>query len=689
MEDPKEHFIQEATRKLPDNAELTAGARHLLQEILPAQEEGLRHAVSTWQEKDRSRFVVIRKWIFYGVLTAISAIVVGDTVRMCWGYQEAIRVLGGPLFFDVFRTVPNVTEEQVAARLTPGLQLLVFGDRSKKSITERTRALWDSDPENASYYVEYAEAHLREKGKLPEGFLDTAERIDPDNAWFTHTAAAVRARDAVKSRKESAAATASDASLEWDVIDAVAMEDALSILKQASGQSRCENPRAALFREQMNLLPMDTPTEAMFSLGYRLGKPWPSELALRDLGSVLAAKAWLAGENGDREGFAEINEITNRFLQQRTHAPVNGLIGELVTRGAAFATVSNRARSAAKLGLAEDVERLNAPLAEVDRLKKRTVRPTPPTPNDKLVRYHGGNFAGIVSGVGLRQIENPPMLVGRDVEPGRMMDHATLSWTGTWLAWAVLMSGAAVCALFRFTGRAVMRHLGRRLELLMTPWDRLAAGIPGTVLPVVWFVTITQYTSLGGRDFSMGSNELDLPLLGNGIPLGWWQFIALAVCIIFSCGWLACWRVGRKLRQVGMETRPPWSIALAALCSAAFIPTSGWSVTSGSPVATGVAQGLIGILVLSLVGFGFLWFCGRSVAMIGNQVAMRMMVPICVAAALVPLSSLPFSKAEAYRWSAKDELIKPSRNHMANTDFEHRMAVQMRKELQEVLGFTP
>lgn len=689
MEAPKEHFIEEAIRGLPNDAELAAAARHLLIETPSGHEEGFKHAVSTWQEKDRSRFKAIRKWLYYGLLAVISTIAVVDTVKMCWGSEQAISAMDGSLFIDVFHNAPHITEEQVATRLALGQRLLVFGDLSKTSIAERRKALWDSGPENASFYAEYAEAHLQEKGKLPEGFLETAKRLDPDNAWFTHVAAAVRAKGAVKSRKQSTAAKASNATLEWDVVDTVAMEDALSILRQARSQPRCENPRAALFREQMNLLPMETPTEVIFSLGYKFGKPWPSETALRSLGEVLAAKAWLAGETGDKEGFANINELSELFLRQRTEAPVGGLIGELITRVAAFATVSNRAHAAAKLGLTEEARWLDGPLREVERLKKRTNSRIPPHPNGELAGDHGGYLAGLFSTFTLKQIEDLPMLASAEVEPGRMMNHATLSWTGAWLAWAVLVGGTVVCALCRFAGRDVTKHLGRRMKLLMSPWDSMAVAIPGMVLPVLWFVAITRYTGLGGREFSMGRNELDLPLLPNGFLLGCAQFIALAGCIIFSCGWLACWRVGRKLGPVGMNTRPPWSMVVASLCSAAFIPASGWSAMSGSPVASAMAQGLIGTAVLSVVAFGLIWACGSPAEMIRNQAAMRTLVPVCAAATILPLASLPFFKAEAYRWSAKDELIKPSRNHMANTDFEHRMAIQMRKEVREILGYAP
>ncbi|RYD40969.1 MAG: hypothetical protein EOP85_13390 [Verrucomicrobiaceae bacterium] len=439
----------------------------------------------------------------------------------------------------------------------------------------------------------------------------------------------------------------------------------------------------------MNLLPRETPTDVMFSWGYSLGKPGRSEITLRDLGAVLAAKAWLAGESGENEAFADISAITNRFLRQRTEAPVGGIIGELITRVAVFATVSNRAHSAVKLGLTEEAELLNAPLLEVDRLKKLTAVKTPSHPNRKLTDDHGGYLSGLFATFTLKQIENPPMLAREEVEPGRMMDHATLSWTGAWLAWAFLAGGVVVCALYGLTGPAVTKHLGRRMELLMNRWDWASVAIPGIVLPVLWFVSITRHTGLGGREFSMGRNELDLPLLPNGFLLGWAQFIALAACVVFSCGWLSCWRVGCKLRTIGMATRPPWSGAVAAVCCATFIPASGWSVTSGSPVAAGVAQGLIGITVLSIVSFGFLWACGRPEEMIRNQMAMRLMVPICAAATILPLCSLPFSKAEAYRWSAKDELIKPSRDQMASIGLEHRMAVQMRKEIREVLGYQP
>ncbi|MEO5917821.1 MAG: hypothetical protein ABIS50_26550 [Luteolibacter sp.] len=687
MNDPKADFIKEATRGLPENAELIAAANGLLESVVTGSEKELTNAVTRWQAMDRGWLAKLWRWILYGLLLIVSGIIVGDAVRMLWDYDEAISAMDGSTFVDVFHSAPKVTEEQVAAILTDAQKLLVFGDRSKSSPAEQMKALWDSDPENPSYFAEYSAVYLDKYHKLPEGFLETARRIDPDNAWFTHVAAGVRALNAVKSREQSKAARVANAPLEWDVIDGVALDESLAILRQASSQGHCKNPRTALHREQMKLIPMETPPEVLFAIGYSY-KIDSTDYSLRVLGNALAAKAWLTGETGDVAGFHEILEDIDVFLRKCTSTPPDSMTGELVNRGNAFGLTISRAAAADKLGLMEESKRLAGPLLEVRRLKARVYGPKPPNPNADLAVDHGGRISAFLNfGSLTRQIEEPPMLSAADMEPGRLMDHETLSWTGSIVAWAILVCGMGCCALFRFAGRDLTKRLARRLELLIRPGDWLAVCGLGVLLPAGWFVAINRFTPLGGRDLSMGRNEMVIPYFEESILLGLAQFITLALLILFASGLTARWRAGRRLRMLGAETRAPWPMAVAVICAAAILPASGWAVTHPSPFASIIAFATLGTSLLGLLMAGLRCFSGQAADVIRNQVAIRMMVPACAAGALFVISLAPFFKAEAYRWSAKDELIKPNCEHMASSDFDYQMALQMRKKLRKVLGY--
>lgn len=108
-----------------------------------------------------------------------------------------------------------------------GMRLLLYENSTGGSKSGKTKVLWDSDPPNPAYFAEYAACYFPEHGgTLPPDFLETARRIDPQNAWFTYIAAGVKAKDAVKMRTQSKAENAANKTPEWDILDQTKLADA-------------------------------------------------------------------------------------------------------------------------------------------------------------------------------------------------------------------------------------------------------------------------------------------------------------------------------------------------------------------------------------------------------------------------------------------------------------------------------
>jgi hypothetical protein len=64
----------------------------------------------------------------------------------------------------------------------------------------------------------------------------------------------------------------------------------------------------------------------------------------------------------------------------------------------------------------------------------------------------------------------------------------------------------------------------------------------------------------------------------------------------------------------------------------------------------------------------------------------RMLVVPCACAALLVISATPIFKAMAFHWSNKDTLVRMDKNFPTGTEYEHRVALQYRKETREVMG---
>ena len=84
------------------------------------------------------------------------------------------------------------------AHLTAQQKLLLLGDGSASNDADRWKPFWQSDPGNPAYFMEYAMAYRRDHDdQLSPEILETAARIDPDNAWYPAIEAAAKAKTAV------------------------------------------------------------------------------------------------------------------------------------------------------------------------------------------------------------------------------------------------------------------------------------------------------------------------------------------------------------------------------------------------------------------------------------------------------------------------------------------------------------
>ena len=683
MTHSQDRLIEAAARPFSDNAELRTSAVALLENCVTGSENEYEPAIARWNALDRKKRRPVWKTLLFAGLIIISALMLTDATKVLLQYENMISTMDGSI--DFFHNSPKITEEEVAANLTAEETRLLFGDLSKSTAVQRAKARWDSDPENPAYFAAYVNAYLAELSKLPPDFLQTARRIDPENAWFTYVAAGVRAKEAVKHRPQSKEDKAANVPPEWDVLDMAAFNDSLALLKEARSQPKCETYYSKLLRDQMKLLPTNTPAEVVFALAYRFEESPDAEPRLRDLSSVIAAKAWLCGEENDQAAFQDLLVDANGFLRKRADSEVESIIGELINTNIAFGIVTNASPVADKFGLADESARLGEALKIVN-LRKALQQSRKPIANFDMIYSHGGQMASLTALYNFRHLQNPPLLTMQDVNPGRLMDHETLAWTGSYFAWAALILGMALAAAFRFRPPALIRRLAVRMECLIRPWDWVLILGLGAVLPTAFFIAITRFTAWGGRERSMEENNIYLPYFDSP-PLGLAQFLALAILMIFCSGMTSCVCLWKRTKPFGIVRAGSASALIPTVCIAAFIPISGWSVVHSSIAAAVTAWVLAGISISWLLMIFTRAFLGQYQTQLRYGIVARMLVPALAFAAMLTLSAAPYFKAMAYHWSAEDRLVRTDENYPSGSEFDHRMALQFRKEMREMLGY--
>ncbi len=382
----KERLIESAVRPLEDNAEMELAAKRLLSDLVPDDAPDAEKAVERWDVVDARPRKPVWRIILWAMLLIVSSVVEFHAVRIIVVHQNPI----GSSPSDLFYGYPAVTDESVAANLTEEQRLLVFGDLSRSEEWERMKALWDSDPNNPVYFARYAQDYISESKTLPPDFLKIAAEIAPDNAWFTYIAVGVMAKDAVKKRQQTKAERLANKAFEWDILDQTRFDQSIAILRQARKQPRCDSYWSELLDQQLSFLPQSTPSEFAFSFIYPF-RSSSAEFVLRDLANVICAEAWLAGETENITGFFQALADANDFLEKRTHAKVESLLGELINLVGAAGMTSNLSAAADQLDLDEESERLGKiqqRFVELMALKQSRKR----APTAELLYDHGGAF---------------------------------------------------------------------------------------------------------------------------------------------------------------------------------------------------------------------------------------------------------------------------------------------------------
>lgn len=681
--DAETHFIEAATRALSDNAELRSSAVSLLENIVISQGNACENAVKQWDAVDERKNRNGWKTLLYTILSIVSVILMTISANVFFNYENMISS-GNSQFIDFFHNSRRIAEQEVAGKLTHEQELLLFGDITKHSAEQRMKALWDSDPGNPAYFAEYTNAYLSEFKKLPPDFLSTARRIDPNNAWFTYVAAGFRAKDAVKIRTPSKAAKAAKVPPEWDILDSAAFNDSISLLRQARTQPECDSRFFSLHRDQMKLLPNGTPSEVVFSLAYCFGKPLDAEYQLRNLGPAIAAKAWLCGTENDPAGFKELLVDADGFLSKRMESDIELTGGELITTNAAFGFVSNASPVASQFGLAEESARLDKALKIVNR-RKALRESKVEDHNSRMRDKYSGGLATLTTYVAFKILENPPLLTRRELEPGRLMDHETVDWILSFIAWAMLLIATGLAALFRFRSPMLIRRLTGRLVMLVQPGDWLAVLGLGVLLPMLFFTWVHRSSPLGGRGLSLEYNNAYTPYIGS-VSLGLAQGVALVLLVISSSVAACCYCIWKRMRPLGLVKASSATSIIPVACLAAFIPVSGWSVVHDSDSAGVVSCVLAGIATCWLVMISVKALFSQYQIQLRYGVVARMLVPCCAFAALLPLCAAPYFREMAFYWSGRDTLVRMDPDHPSGSNFQYRTAVQLRKELRETLG---
>lgn len=671
MPDPAERFLTAATAPLADNAELQVMARRELEECLvDGEAEALNSAAERLEKANPPRGW---KLGLYGVMVAVSIVSLGLLVRMVKSIEDFKMVIS-PL--SGLGRVPNPANRE--AHLGKGLnaeqRLLLFGDTSKSKPADRFKALWDCEPGNPAYFAEFSLHFIQSNGSLPPDFLETAAKLDPDNAWFTVVAAGVTAKNSVKANRPASLSKEPGTAPGYTIVDPVRLDEAVKLLTKAAGQSRFESYQTSLMAKRIALLPRRTDLASHLSGWIHLGGFLSDSSHLMRAYEAADAAAWRAEDAGDSKAFLTIAEWWEPSLLRiiRADSP-NFLMHALVARVALGGTARRYA-----LTPFPDLENLYIEWEPVhywiaNEGEERSYREM-----DEKPRLRGGMVAGLILPVAAKQTREAPPITDADLKPGRMVDHelfARISAAVVWLLFGLLLLATA---LYRQRASMLVRRLSGRFEglLKLADWAWILGA--GVVLPFLFHLAIYRLTPLGARDWSIAASAFLVPA-GQVAAMG---FLMIVLPVL-----VARWRLGKRGPMLGWQKGRAWLGWTAVICGALSLPVFGLSFATGkgSEAVMMTAAALLGILVLTWLVIGIRAVFSKRPALLRRVTLSRILVPAYALGMLLMAASMPLYHAAEKRWLAQDRLMEITPEAPALSRYEWEVAQAMRAELLEIL----
>ncbi|MDP4624334.1 MAG: hypothetical protein NWT08_04255 [Akkermansiaceae bacterium] len=669
-------LIDAATKPFADNAEQRLAAIAILDEKADSYHPDAGVAIARWSILDAKKYPHLWIGILY-VLAGVSLLVSNHSAKKVSDIFREIRVSS---------SLYHTSTQFPSTHFTAG-ELLLLGDPSLSAFKQK-EALYLSAPENPAYYSEFAYQYAEMRGVLPPDYLDTASSIDPENSFFPYIAAGRIGKEAV-SKVSSAYGRSSNPErmrdgvalrpipdeTEWEIADVTAFTEAMDLISQAAALDRLDSYETMMMEERLKLFPKNTALEKLRALTYSAMQT-SQVISLLKVADVICTSAYLHSVEGDEEGFRRDFALSEAFLKQISKSPKSTLVGEMVYNANADSLTRTMLHGAARLGLEDLAELLDARSARFQELKDlRVIRGKN---SDDIIDRRGSVLHAFTTPTGLRSVPDPPVINDLLLTPGRLADYDFVSLIFVWMLLLLLFLSAMSVLFFRLRASAVIEKLARRLSGLFSARDWVWIIGLGVIAPFAFIYAVSWLTPMGGRSRGLSSMGFIFPAI---------HFMILLLLILSVPPLIIRWRMRKRLGAFGIaEHVPHWRCLFPIIgitIALTTFPLLGNQLLS-EPLYFSLAP-ILGLWGLSILISAFIALLGKKDHCLRNSISARLLLPVFSSAIIIAAISVPIIYASAERWSAKDKL-----SYVVPQGFnfiEAKIADLKRKEVNAVLGF--
>lgn len=533
---PDSHPLIEAiTEPLADNVEMKLSVALILEQTYDPEHPSVPQAIERLEARDKKKFPALGIIVLWVLAVAILGLAIHSDLR---------SILAVANVHDV-EPLEDIKLPPQPIKYTQQEQLFL-DDPEIDDLTEK-KSLFESDPKNPAYFAEYALEYYYEHRSLPPDFLETAERIDPDNAFFVYWAAGVAGRRSVERSRTNTVRPPErivdgvklrplPREQEYTIKDPAAYEEALDLIKEASDLPK--------FRTYTNLMMAAKARYIMTDnfVSYESGYDFYGStiacgvLSMYGVFEVFSARAEELSKSGNEEEFLLLAAQHRALLSGLAHNEDINSSNEYNYWIIAYVTVINFHAAAERLGLSEAAENYRkqkeAFVDEQDYFQIRAKK------SGYAYQMESASALNVFSYRPNNQsIRVIPPHHDSYLKPMRIVEHELLGRFGILMVSLLLMLGALVVFLFRFLTTKAICLPAKRIASLLKVTDWIWIFSLGIVLPILVFLLISRLSPVSGRDYSCSHFEFAFP----GIHL-----MALLLTLLLAPAIITRWRLTRR-----------------------------------------------------------------------------------------------------------------------------------------------
>lgn len=676
---PEAHpLINSITQSFGDNAEMKLSAVQILEQTFDPNHPSVPQALDHLEAQDKKKFPSLGKITFWVLAVAGLAFAISSDMR---AFLRMAKIYDWELLEDI--------ELPPAPRKLNQQERLILGDSEADYLTDKQR-LFESDPTNPAYFAEYAIIYQHEHGSLPTDFLETAERIDPSNSFFIYWAAAATGYDSVEGKRftgprppdrivDGVKLRSLPREGEHTIKDQTAYEQALELLKKASGMPEFRSYTNQMTRARARLMPTDCVTNYEDGIGSNHFSNLSGVVTLYYVINLMAARAEELSKNANLEEFQLLAAQRESLLKKLANNEDVNTVNENWYQFITYGTVANFQAAAERLEL-KDLEeayrkQTDSFIAHNDIIELRRKKGMDTFPLERASPLgfspapNSTNFTVIV-----------PSLPDSYLKPMRLVEHELLGRFGILLVSVALLLASLIVFLFRFLTTKIIVLPAKRIAMLLKLSDWIWIFSLGIALPIVVFLYISRLSPVSGRDFSCSHFQFMFP----GIHLA-----TLLLTLLLAPAIITRWRLTGRSAAFKFGSR----LDLLALPVIAVMLV--YAIVA-YPVLLNVRLNDLTRFCLSLPLLGWLAFVFFNGLRIFFGSASSRLIQTATAIAVLPAYPLSilalcitlpiYIKAER-QGLVEDKLIFIDPETSELGAYEFKVAAQKRKEINAILGF--